>query len=61
MEKYERKVQIKCYACGKESKTVMEFGENPKYPDDFVMECPKCGNNEEGSLPVQNFDILKEY
>lgn len=56
---YARKVKIKCCICNKESITEMVFGENKKYPDDFSMECPKCGSTEEGALPTQYFDVLE--
>lgn len=56
-----RKAKVVCHGCKEEVEVELIFGEDERYPDDFYTECPKCGHNESGALPLQYFDLLEMY
>ncbi|MEX0595424.1 MAG: hypothetical protein WD512_02910 [Candidatus Paceibacterota bacterium] len=60
MERYHDKVKTVCNTCNNEYITTMYYGDNEKYPDDFVWECGNCSNTDEGTQP-QAFVVLEDY
>ena len=51
---------VHCLICDVASTAIVETDFNPKYPDDFFIECPHCSNTEEGAYPFQTFKQLKD-
>lgn len=48
-----------CKDCGS-SKVKVTYGEDMRYPDDYVIECLNCLNWEQGNGAVGSFEVLDE-
>lgn len=59
---YHDEVKVRCLGCGTVHNNKMYFDlTDSKYPDDFFIQCKNnsCSNTEEGSLPMQHFELLE--